>query len=79
MDIKLLARFRCGASSRGTEVWRTDGGLCRMCRKELELPSHQMECLASQGLPRREWQEAFDESGRELEFLKGLESYMKEL
>lgn len=43
-DMKLIARFRCGAESRGNHAWRKDME-CRRCGSGPETLQHQADCL----------------------------------
>lgn len=62
MDIRLIARFRCGAEANATDRWREDAK-CRMCKRQRETQSHVALC---QGF-RKDWRELFCETGKNIE------------
>ena len=65
-DMKLIARFRCGAESRSTESWRVENS-CRMCGMTTETAEHMMECI---GERRYRWRVLLAEDGGGVDWMK---------
>ena len=78
-DMKLIARFRCGAMSRGTQSWRGDGGLCRLCGIEKEMPSHQVKCGSNQETEINTMEHLLDPGGKGVGIMKEVANRYNEL
>jgi hypothetical protein len=66
-NLKIIARFRCGAETTGGASWKRDR-ICRVCQLDEESEDHVMACVPDEN--GRCWKELTEESGQGIRWMK---------
>lgn len=67
-NLKIIARFRCGAETTGGASWKRRDRICRVCQLDEGAEDHVMACVPDEN--GRCWKELTEESGQEIRWMK---------